>query len=150
MLLPSISRSQHGVHVAQNDPGKLLPPYFSRLGMVHLTRTIYFEPAVDPAFWIDSCLEPAERCFECRIPAIVSVHSTNFHSTVQDFRSRTLEMLDQFFPALESKHSDLIYLHDEDLRELVKTGGYRSAGGNVSTKVTQRRFIPAFAGRENA
>lgn len=127
-------------------PGKLLPPYFSRHGMLHLTRTVDF----DPAFSVDSCLEPAERCFERRIPAIVSVHSTNFHSTVRDFRSRTLEMLDQFFPALESKHSDLIYLHDEDRRELVKTGGYRSAGGNVSTKVTQRRFIPAFAGRENA
>lgn len=141
--------SQHGVRVAQNGPGKMLPPYFGRHGMLQLTRTIDFEPAVDPAFSMERCFEQAERCFERGIPTIVSVHSINFHSTVRDFRSRTLEMLDQFFAGLESKHSDLIYLHDEDLRELVQTGGYTSAGDNVSMKVTQERFIPA-AGREGA
>ena len=59
------------------------------------------------------------------IPAIVSVHSINFHSTVKDFRSRTLPLLDDFLTALESKHADLLYLHDEDLRELVSQGSYQ-------------------------
>lgn len=135
--------SQHGIRVAQNGPGKGLPPYFGGHGMLQLTRTVDFEPAVNPAFSMDSCLRQAERCFQRGIPAIVSVHSINFHSTVKDFRSRTLEMLDQFFSVLESKHSNLIYLHDEDLRELVQTGRYRSTGDNVSMKVTQKRFIPA-------
>jgi len=142
--------SQHGIQVAQNGPGKLLPPYFGRHGLLQLTRAIDFEPAVHPVFSVDSCLQQAEHCFARGVPAIVSVHSINFHSTVRDFRSRTLEMLDQFLSALESKHSDLLYLHDEDLRELVQTGGYRSAGGNVSLKVTQKRFIPAFVGQGSA
>jgi hypothetical protein len=141
--------SQHGVHVAQNGPGKVLPPYIGRHDVLQLTRTVNFEPAVNPTFSMDSCLQQAEHCFERGIPAIVSVHSINFHSTVKDFRSRTLEVLDEFFSVLESKHSDLIYLHDEDLRELVQTGGYRSAGANQTMKVTQKRFIPA-AARESA
>ncbi|MFZ0732392.1 MAG: hypothetical protein WAM79_08725 [Candidatus Sulfotelmatobacter sp.] len=142
--------SQHGVRVAQNGPGKVLPPYIGRHGVLQLTRTIDFEPAVDPAFSIDCCLQQAEHCFERGIPAIVSLHSINFHSTVRDFRSRTLEMLDQFFAGLESKHSDLIYLHDEDLRELVNTGAYGSPDGNVSLKVIQKKFIPAAAGQRRA
>lgn len=141
--------SQHGVRVAQNGPGRVLPPYIGRHDLLQLTRTINLEPAVDPSFSLEICLQQAERCFERRIPAIVSVHSINFHSTVRDFRSRTLEVLDQFFSGLESKHSDLIYLHDEDLRELIQTGGYRSTAGHVSMKVTQKRFIPAFAGPES-
>jgi len=134
--------SQHGVRVAQNGPGKMLPPYVGRYGMLQLTRTIDFEPGADSAFSLESSLRQAERCFERGIPAIVSVHSINFHSTVRDFRSRTLEMLDQFLDGLESKHSDLIYLHDEDLRELIQTGVYRSATGNVPVRVTQQRFMP--------
>lgn len=142
--------SQHGVRVAQNGPGRALPPYIGRHDMLQLTRTVSFEPAVDPEFSIEICLQQAERCFERGIPAIVSLHSINFHSTVRNFRSRTLEMLDQFFSGLESKHSDLIYLHDEDLRELIHTGGYRCSAGNVSMKVIQKRFIPAAAKRDSA
>ncbi len=74
------------------------------------------------------------------IPAIVSVHSINFHSTVKDFRSRTLAALDEFLTALESKHADLLYLHDEDLRELVNQGSYETAEGSAKVKVIRKNF----------
>ena len=115
--------------MAQNGPGALIPPHFDRYDILHLSRTVEFEPATDAAFSVETCLRQAETCFARGIPAIVSVHSINFHSTVKDFRSRTLVALDEFLAALESKHADLLYLHDEDLRELVNQGSYQAAGG---------------------
>jgi len=123
--------AQHGICVAQNGPAAPVPPYFDRYGVLHLTRTVEFEPAIHAAFSVEACLRLAEKCFELGVPAIVSLHSINFHSTVRDFRSPTLQFLDEFLTALEAKHSDLLYLHDEDLHDLVTKGSYGTAGGDV-------------------
>ena len=47
----------------------------------------------------------AERCFESGIPAIVSVHSINFHSSLEDFRGPTLRVLDEFSPHSRARPS---------------------------------------------
>jgi len=135
--------SQHGISVAQNGPGGLVPPHFGRYDILHLFRTVELEPAVDPAFSVEACLAQAERCFECGVPAIVSVHSINFHSTLRNFRSRTLQFLDQFLTTLESKHSDLLYLHDEDLHELVQRGSCKTPHGSAQVNVIQKKFTMA-------
>jgi hypothetical protein len=110
---------------------------------LHLSRTVEFEPATDPDFSVDSCLRQAESCFERGIPAIISVHSINFHSTLRSFRSRTLHHLDEFLTALESKRADLLYLHDEDLYQLVRNGFYDTARGRTHVKVMRRNFTKA-------
>ncbi len=133
--------SQHGIRIAQNGPGALVPPQIGRHDILHLTRTVEFEPAVDPAFSLDACLAQAERCFGLGIPAIVSLHSINFHSTVKDFRTQTLELLDQFLTVLESRHPDLLYLHDQDLYHLIQKGKYETPGGGLQVKVTQKSFV---------
>jgi hypothetical protein len=97
---------------------------------------------------VEACLRQAESCFERGVPAIVSVHSINFHSTVRDFRSRTLQCLDQFLTALESKHADLLYLHDEDLDGLVRTGFYRKSQGSTQVKVIRKNFTKAKVARQ--
>ena len=135
--------SAHGIRVAQNGPGSFRAPYIGRHDLLHLTRTVDFEPAVDPSFSLENCLNQAERCFALGIPAIVSVHSINFHSTAKDFRSRTLEALDQFLTALELRHSDLLYLHDEDLYEGISRGKYQTPDSAVELKVTQKKFVPS-------
>ena len=132
--------AQHGIRVAQNGPGALVPPHFDRHDILHLCRTVEFEPAVDVAFSVDACLRQAEACFERGLPAIVSVHSINFHSTVRDFRSRTLPFLHEFLSALESKHADLLYLHDEDVHELVSKGFYQTPQGTTQVNVTKENF----------
>ena len=132
--------AQHGIHVAQNGPRAVFPPHFDRYNVLHLSRTVEFEPATDAAFSVEACLGQAEFCFQRGIPAIVSVHSINFHSTVRDFRSHTLEALDEFLTVLESKHTNLMYLHDEDLYELVNTGCYKTPHGCVPVNVTRRNF----------
>jgi hypothetical protein len=132
--------AQHGIRVAQNGPGAFTPPHFDRHDILQLSRTVEFEPAVDPEFSVQACLQQAETCFARGIPAIVSVHSINFHSTVRDFCGRTLQALNEFLTALESKHSDLLYLNDEDLLEFVQKGCYQSATGTTRGKVTRKSF----------
>jgi hypothetical protein len=139
--------AQHGVRVAQNGPGTLVPPHFDRHGILHLSRTVEFEPAVDATFSVEACLRQAETCFEQGVPAIVSVHSINFHSTVRDFRSRTLQALDEFLTALESKRANLLYLHDGDLYELVNRGSCKTPRGTAQVNVTSKNFARAALAR---
>jgi len=135
--------AQHGIRVAQNGPGALVPPHFDRHGVLQVCRTVEFEPATDPSCSVEDCVRQAEACFARGLPAIVSVHSINFHSTVRDFRGPTLRLLDQFLSALESRHSDLLYLHDEDLHEIVSKGMYESSGATARVNVTKKNFVKA-------
>ena len=138
----------HGIRVAQHGSGVLAPPHFDRHGLLHLCRTVEFEPAVDPAFSLEHCIRCAETCFEQGLPAIVSVHSINFHSTLKDFRGSTLPVLDEFFSVLESKHPDLLYLHDDDVRELVEKGACTRRHGVVEMNVVRRNFTKARLARQ--
>ena len=140
--------AQHGIRVAQNGPGALVPPHFDRHEVLHLYRNVELEPATDSAFSLEASLRQAESCFELGIPAIVSLHSINFHSTVRDFRSTALQVLDEFFTALESRHGDLLYLHDENLYELVNKGSYTTADGTVPVNVTRKDFTKAQVARQ--
>ncbi len=135
--------SEYGIRIAQNGPGTHTLPHFAEGGLLHLYRTVDFEPAINSAFSVESCVSHAESCFQRGIPAIVSVHSINFHSTVHNFRDKTLLVLDEFLTALSSKHSDLLYLHDEDLYDLVEKGSYETSGGPVRINVTKKKFIRA-------
>jgi hypothetical protein len=136
-----------GIRVAQNGPGTAIPPHFDRHGILQLYRTVEFEPAVDPAFSVDACIRSAEACFERRIPAIVSVHSINFHSSVQDFRIRTIELLVQFLDGLQSAHPDLLYLHSGELYEVVNHGFCETPQGTVIVNVIRKSFTKSRVAR---
>jgi hypothetical protein len=140
--------AQHGIRVAQNGPNALVPPHFDD-GILQICRTVEFEPAVTPDLSVEACLSQAEACFARGIPAIVSVHSINFHSTVRDFRSHTLHLLDEFLTALESNHRDLLYLHDENLYDIVNKGSYKSTQGEVPVAARQKNFIKSQAARSS-
>jgi hypothetical protein len=59
---------------------------------------------------------------------------------VKDFRSRTLELLDKFLAALQRSHPDLLYLHSEELYEVVNQGSYETRQGTVGVNVTRKSF----------
>jgi hypothetical protein len=132
--------AQHGIRIAQNGPGALVPPHFD-CSMLQLCRAIEFEPAVNPVLSVEECLRQAEVCFNSGIPAVVSIHSINFHSTVTNFRGSTLRLLDEFLTILESKYADLLYLHDGDLYDIVSKGSYKTRDANVSVKVERKNFV---------
>lgn len=128
-----------GIRSAQNGPSSLPLPHFDKSGTLQLYRTIEFEPAVSSDFSLEDVLYKAEDCFTARIPAVVSVHSINFHSTVRDFRSRTLMLLDSFLKTLESRHPDLLYVHDDDLFHIIESGSYESSFASPIIDVKKRR-----------
>ncbi|MGA6979937.1 MAG: hypothetical protein WCC95_01425 [Candidatus Sulfotelmatobacter sp.] len=136
--------AKNGIRVAQNGPGTLTPPHFGSdpksNGLLHLYRTIDFEPAVAEKFSLESCLKSAEQSLARGLPVIVSVHSINFHSSLRDFRSRTLTLLDEFLSAMELKHPDFLYVRDEDLYDLVETGKFESMQAAVRVPVKKKAF----------
>jgi hypothetical protein len=132
--------SQYGIRCAQNGPGTLTPPHHDRHSVFQLYRNIEFEPAVEPSFNLEASMRRAEECFSAGIPAIVSMHSINFHSTVRDFRSRSLQLLDEFLTALEARHPEMLYVHDEDLLRLVETGTYEGLTARTPVQVRKQNW----------
>ena len=135
--------AHYGVRVAQNGPGSLKPPHFDSSGVLNLFRTVDFEPALNSELAIEELIRAIGDSFDNGMPAIVSIHSINFHSTIRDFRSRTLEMLDALLSALEARYPDLLYLHDGDVYDLVQSGCYVSDSTKVSVGVAKRSFSRA-------
>jgi hypothetical protein len=132
--------AQFGLRVEQSGPRNFGVPHFDRFDILHLYRTVEFEPAIDAAFSLAECLRATENCFQRGIPATVSMHSINFHSSVCDFRSRTLELLNEFLSTLEAEHPDLLYLHDENVYDAITKGSYETSSGLVRVNVTRKRF----------
>ena len=131
---------KHGIRVAQNGTGGREFPSMNETGMLSLYRTLDFEPSQTPVS-VENCLQLANEKFAQGIPLIVSVHSINFHSSLKDFRSETLARLDQLLSALEHKHPDLLYVHDEDVYNLVDRGSFTSSWGTTSVTVKQRETV---------
>ncbi len=123
-----------GIRVAQNGSGRPLAPRMDEQEILNLYRTIDFEPA-QRDLPIEKYVQLAEQCFGRGIPAIVSVHSINFHSSLKDFRGPALRGLDQFLSALEAKYPNLLYVHDADLYELVTKGRFKGPRGPVAVTV---------------
>jgi hypothetical protein len=143
--------AKHGIRVAQNGPGTMRPPHLGSYGvnndgtnkedasnLLHLYRSTDFEPATGRNFSIDECVEKVAGCFARGLPAIVSVHSINFHSAIKDFRSDTLRLLDQFLSVLEEKFPDLLYVRDEDIYDLVDKGTFESMNSVVRVEVKKK------------
>ena len=128
--------SQCGVRVAQNGSSGALPPHMDEWGMLNLHRTIDVEP-FERGLSLEKYMQLADRCFERGIPAIISIHSINFHSSLKDFRGPALRVLDEFLSALEAKHPNLLYVHDMNLYELVTRGKFKGPRGPVSVEVKQ-------------
>lgn len=106
----------HGIRIAQNGSGGSLPIHFDGDGMLNLYRNMDFEPATEgSAFSLEQCLRQARQKLDRGLPAIVSMHAINFHSSLLDFRTPSLKLLDQFLTILEAEYPDLLYVHDADL-----------------------------------
>lgn len=127
-----------GVKVAQSGPGRYTLPYVDDHGLLTLSRTLDFEPALTEPL-LETVMQLAGERFGRGAPLIISIHSINFHSMVRNFRDPTLRALDVFLSALEAKYPDLLYVHDADLYEIVTTGKFASLQGVVS--VIARRCV---------
>jgi hypothetical protein len=129
---------QCGIRVIQNGSGGSVPTHLDEHDVLRIHRNVDFEPATaGSSFSLEDCLRSAQRNLDGGIPAVVSVHSINFHSSLSDFRGPSLKLLDEFLSALERRYADLLYIHDADLYHLANEGRYEGLQGSVT--VTAKR-----------
>lgn len=126
-----------GVKVAQNGSGAPLPPSLDEFEILQLHRTIDVEPS-QKDLPVEKYLELAADCFARGVPAVVSVHSINFHSSLKNYRDPSLQALDQFLSALESKYPNLLYAHDGDMYKIVTQGRFDAGHGTILVNVKQQ------------
>lgn len=124
-----------GVRVVQGGPGKQRAPSPDNNGMLLTSRNVEMEPAT-AACSLEEIVKQANNCLGRGMPAIVSVHSINFHSTIRDFRTGTLALLDAFLAAMEKQWPDLLYAHDADLWQIVERGELERDDENIKIEVT--------------
>jgi hypothetical protein len=124
-----------GVRVVQNGPDEQTGPYLDGNGMLTTFRTVEMEPATAPCD-LEGLLAQVEQCFVAGLPAVISIHSINFHSTIRDFRTPTLKLMDEFLSAIEKKWPDLLYVHDADLFSIATEGAYAGEKGRVRVSAT--------------
>ena len=126
---------ENGVRIVQNGPGERRGPYLDENGMLSTFRTVAMEPATEPCD-LERLVTQVEQCFAVGLPAVISIHSINFHSTIKDFRTPTLKLLDEFMTVLERKWPDLLYVQDADLFSIATEGAYAGENGRVTVDVT--------------
>jgi hypothetical protein len=124
-----------GVRVTQNGPGGRAGPYLDENGMLSTFRTVEMEPATERCD-LERLVAQVEQCFVAGLPAVISIHSINFHSTIQDFRTPTLKLMDEFLSAIEKKWPDLLYVHDAELFAIAAEGAYAGENGRVRVSAT--------------
>jgi hypothetical protein len=123
-----------GIAVAQQGPQELAP-YFDA-GLLHLSRTCEFEPALrerpDP---VGEVVAAARRAADRGLPVVISTHSINYQSALRDHRGPTLALLDQLLAGLERELPDLLYLHDADLLAAVRRGRLERGGASIQLPI---------------
>jgi hypothetical protein len=119
-----------GIRAAQNGPGERKRPYVDEQGMLHTFRTIEMEPAITNCD-LSAVLKQVAKCFESGIPAVVSVHSINFHSTLRDFRTLTIALLGEFLSKVKKNWPDVHYVNDADLFRIAIDGFYFTQGKKI-------------------
>jgi hypothetical protein len=125
-----------GVRVVQNGPGERTGPYLDDSGMLSTFRMVEMEPAIERCD-LHRLVAKVEQCFAAGLPAVISIHSINFHSTIQDFRTPTLKLMDEFLSAIEKKWPDLLYVHDAELFSIATEGSYAGENGRVKVSATR-------------
>jgi hypothetical protein len=130
--------SESGIRIAEHGTGSgLRAPHMDEFGLLHLYRTIDFEPSQNELD-TEKYLQIARSCFAKGLPVIISMHAVNFHSTLKDFRAPALEALDSLLKALELRHPELLYAHDEDLYAIVTQGVLQRRDGSIAVTVKRR------------
>jgi hypothetical protein len=137
--------SEAGLRVTENGTGSgLRAPHVDEFGILHLYRTIDFEPS-QRELDVEKYMQVAGNCFARGLPVIISVHSINFHSSLKDFRTPSIAALDSLLSALESKYPELLYVHDEDMYGIVNEGAILRGRVRVNVTVKPADWNSRFA-----
>jgi hypothetical protein len=132
--------NEAGIRIAQNGPGEPRAPRFDESGLLHIDRSIDFEPALNESLTCDHVLKTARERLAHGLPFVISIHSINFHSTLAPFRERTIPLLRDLLLRLTKEYPDLLFVSDEQLLKIIETGGFQVEAGtlDVGARATGR------------
>jgi hypothetical protein len=135
--------SECGIRVSQSGTTSgLKAPYIDDVGILHLYRTLDFEPCQKEVD-IEKYLQVAAGVFSRGLPLIISIHAINFHSSLKDFRTSSLAALDTLLTALEFRHPELLYVNDDDMYAIATQGTFRSHEKKTAVLATYREQMCA-------
>lgn len=97
-------------------------------GMIYLTRNVSFE-LFAKNFDLHNILDRIDILFRLGEPVIISTHRINYTSSVKNFRDNSLIQLDRLLTSLEEKYSELLYLNDEQLGNVILKGYFIASNG---------------------
>jgi hypothetical protein len=97
-------------------------------GMTYLTRNVGFEPYTKN-FGLNKILNRIDILFRIEEPVIISTHRINYTSSIKNFRDNSLVQLDRLLTSLEEKYSDLLYLNDQQLGNVISKGYFIASNG---------------------
>ena len=109
-------------------------------GMVYLTRNVVFEPRRRRS--CQDAITEIDFLFNAQQPAIIETHSINFHSSIKNFREKSLEGLDRLLYLIEKKHPEVIYLDSRQLGEILEKGYCYLRNGERMEVKTHQPNIP--------
>ncbi len=89
-------------------------------GTWSVPRNVSFEVAIRPTDTLQAALTKIEGLVQQGFPAVVSVHSINFQSSIRDHKTGTLQALDELLTTLERRYRTLIYSSSNELHDLLK------------------------------
>ncbi len=136
--------SSSGIRVFQNGSGGFLPTHLDSQGTLRIYRNVDFEPATSgSAFSLERCLQQTRQKLDRGLPAVVSIHAINFHSSLRDFRTPALKLLDRFLAVLEAEYPDLLYVHDGDLYRMATQATGEGRAGSAHLATTEQDADPS-------
>jgi len=110
------------------DKGKYKLGYHSlgaqnHLNQCYLVRNVYFEPATNESVdWVDNTLLNIEKCFERKVPAIVSSHRVNYIGSIRPSnRDRNLGLLKRLLMSIVKKWPDVEFVTSANLALKIKS-----------------------------
>jgi hypothetical protein len=118
------------VRVVQGGPGGRMGPSLDRNGTLLTFRNVEIETATALCD-LRSTVKRANDCLARGLPAIISMHAINFHSSLRDFRTPTLALLDEFLTAMEKEWPNLLYVHDGELWQIATQGFLHGESENI-------------------
>ena len=93
----------------------------SKLGPIHLTRNVTFEPSFNQTTdWVSSTLREIETAFRWKKPAIISTHRINFVGfLVPENRDRTLKLFRELLIQILKKWPEVEFMSSDQLGTLI-------------------------------
>jgi hypothetical protein len=95
-------------------------PIALRSGGWSVPRNVSFEVAIRPSDTVEAAFARIARLVDRGFPAVVSIHSINFQSSIRDHKTVAMNALDELLTSVERRYGTLVYASSDELAALLR------------------------------